>query len=107
MILRSETAGTRRMFESVLTRRGMNLRDFSVVLETDNIAVIRDLVMKNMGVSIMAHSAYREDEAAGRLVSVPIDGVQMPRSIQIVYREDFEHAEVFSDVRRIYAMYDA
>ncbi|MFR2458808.1 MAG: LysR family transcriptional regulator substrate-binding protein, partial [Christensenellales bacterium] len=74
---------------------------------TDNIAVIRDLVMKNMGVSIMAHSAYREDEAAGRLVSVPIDGVQMPRSIQIVYREDFEHAEVFSDVRRIYAMYDA
>ena len=45
--------------------------------------------------------------AAGRLVSVPIDGVQMPRSIQIVYREDFEHAEVFSDVRRIYAMYDA
>lgn len=106
MILRGETAGTRRMFESVLTRNDLSIRDFSVVLETDSVAVIKDLVMKNMGVSIMAHSAFREDEAAGRLVSVPIDGVRMTRSIVIAYRRGFEHPEVFQDIRRIYSMFN-
>lgn len=102
LILRREEAGTRRLFESSLTGHMENIRNFDVRLEMDNINAIKELVSANLGVTVIAHSACREDAAAGRLVAVPIEGMRMIREINIVCQDDFNHPEVLDEIRRIY-----
>lgn len=103
LILRREEAGTRRLFESALTGHMESIRNFDVRLEMDNINTIKELVAEGMGVSIMAHTACREETAAGRLVAVPIEGMRMIREINIISQDDFHHPEVLEEIRKIYA----
>lgn len=105
LILRREEAGTRRLFESSLTGHRENIRNFDVRLEMDNINTIKELVASNLGVTVIAHSACREETADGRLVAVPIEGMKMIREINIVYQDDFNHPEVLADIKKIYASY--
>ena len=105
LIMRPEGADTRKMFESSLIRHQSNLRDFNIILEIDNPNVIKDLVVSNLGVSVMAHSAFRTEEAAGRLVSLPIADIKMVREINILYQDDFGHTEVVEEIKRIYDTY--
>lgn len=71
----------------------------------DNINTIKELVASNLGVTVIAHSACREETADGRLVAVPIEGMKMIREINIVYQDDFNHPEVLADIKKIYASY--
>ena len=103
LILRREEAGTRRLFESVLTGHLESIRNFDVRLEMDNITTIKELVAENLGVTIMAHSACREELAAGRLVAVRIEGIRMIREINILCRDDFDHPELLEEIKKIYA----
>lgn len=102
LILRREEAGTRRLFESSLTGRMENIRNFAVRLEMDNINAIKELVAANMGVTVIAHSACREEAARGTLVCLPVEGMRMIREINIVCQDDFNHPEVLEEIRRIY-----
>ena len=103
LILRSENAGTRRLFEAILSKHQSTIRDFNVILEIDSVGVIKELVESNLGVTIMAYSAFRAEEAAGVLIPVPIDDVKMVREINIVCQDDFGHDEVLSEIKRLYA----
>lgn len=102
-ILRTQSAGTRTLFEEALLRQGENIRDFNIVIETDNITTIKELVSAGLGVTVMAHSACRQEERAGKLSLVPVENMNMPREINIVHRKDFEHAEILRDILAIYA----
>ena len=102
LILRREDAGTRRLFESSLTGHMENIRNFDVRLEMDNINAIKELVAANLGVTIIAHSACREDEQAGRLAVVPLEKPGMVRRINMVHHQDFSHPEILEELRRLY-----
>ena len=78
------------------------IRDFNIVIEIDNITTIKELVASNLGVTIMAHSAVAEEESSGRLKVVPVENFNMPRQINLVYRPEFNHAEIFEEIRGIY-----
>ena len=103
LILRREEAGTRRLFESALTGHLEDIRNFDVRLEMDSITAIKELVADQLGVTVMAHSACREETAAGKLVAVPIEGMRMIREINILCQDDFDHPEVLEEIRKIYA----
>ena len=102
LILRSSGAGTRIQFDSYLLNHSESIRNFNVMLELDNLATIKELVARNLGVSIISRSACREDEKAGRLAVVPIENARMTREISLVYHRDFSHPDVLDDLRRIY-----
>lgn len=102
LILRSSGAGTRIQFDSYLLNHSESIRNFNVMLELDNLATIKELVARNLGVSIISRSACREDEKAGRLAVVPIENARMTREISLVYHRDFSHLDVLDDLRRIY-----
>ena len=53
MILRLPSSATRMLFESALERNGESIRSFHVAVEVDNIATIKDLIRKDLGVSIL------------------------------------------------------
>ncbi|BDF68949.1 LysR family transcriptional regulator [Pseudoflavonifractor phocaeensis] len=106
LILRPPTAGTRMLFENFLAGHGESLENFNVMMEMDNIAMIKNLVAMDLAVSVIAHSACREELRAGRLVSVPIENASMTREINMVYHHDFNHMDLLEELRGIYAKVD-
>ena len=57
MILRLPSSATRQLFESTLVSINENIENFNVSLEVDNVATIKELVRKDLGVSILPKSA--------------------------------------------------
>lgn len=103
LILRSSSAATRRQFEEYLRNNGETIRNFNVMMEIDNVPTIKELVSRNMGVTIISHSACLVEQLKGHLVSVPIAGVtEMMREINLVYRKNYNHPEVAEDIKQIY-----
>ena len=57
LILRLPSSGTRKLFESHLVSVNESIDNFDIALEVDNIATIKDLIRKDLGVSVLARSA--------------------------------------------------
>lgn len=71
-------------------------------MEVDNIATIKDLVRKNLGVSVLAKSACAKELRKGQLIALPIENFSMVRETRIVYNNDFTNKDVLHDLMRIY-----
>ena len=80
MIIRSANSGTRQLFEASLHSQGLSLDDLNLILEVDNIATIKELLVKNIGVSVLAKSACLDEEKNHKLVLLPIEGLAMTKS---------------------------
>ena len=102
-ILRSKEAGTREIFETYLESQRDSIHNYRILIETDSPATIRELVMSNMGVSIMSHNACKEDEQKGRLKTIPITNSTMIREINLVYPKDFQHVDVLLELKKTYS----
>ncbi|MCD2492544.1 LysR family transcriptional regulator [Lacrimispora sp. NSJ-141] len=102
LILRPQTAGTRMLFENFLWSQRESIQNFNIVMELDNLAMTKELVAQNFGVSIIARSACREDIRQGRLAVLPIENGSMVREIHMIYQPDFSHMQILEDFQRIY-----
>ena len=102
MILRLPSSATRILFESKLESIGETLADFDVMLEVDSIAAIKDLVRKDLGISILARSTCMDELRKRKLTALPIENLSMIRETNIVYHRDFGHDEVLRSLMRIY-----
>ena len=56
------------------------------VMEFDNIANIKEAVAAGAGVSILPEPTVRQDVALGRLAAIPLEGLDLVRTIGIIYR---------------------
>lgn len=102
MILRLPTSATRRLFEATLISINESIESFNVALEVDNVATIRELVRKNLGVSILPKSVCVSDVKKGRLSILPIENLSMMREVNIAYNKDFTHVEMLRELVRLY-----
>lgn len=102
MILRLPTSATRLLFESTLESINDSIDNFNVTLEVDNIATIKDLVRKGLGISILPRSACLKELRKSKLTALPIENLSMVRETRIVYNKDFDHAEILQDITRVY-----
>lgn len=102
MILRLPQSATRSLFESTLESINESISDFNIIMEVDNIATIKDLVRKDMGVSILARSACMDEVYKGKLTVLPIENLSMIRETNIVYHKDFDHMEVLREISGLY-----
>ncbi len=102
MILRLPSSATRIQFENQLESIGENISEFDVILEVDNIATIKDLIRKNLGVSILAKSACMDEVTKGKITVLPIENLSMIRETNIVYHKDFDHNDILSKIMKIY-----
>ncbi len=102
LILRLQSSATRHLFEATLTSINENIADFNVSLEVDNVAAIKDLVRKDLGVSILPQSACISDARKGKLSIIPVENLSMMREMNIAYGKDFNYPEILSDIARIY-----
>lgn len=102
MILRLPTSATRILFESHLESIGESTADFDILLEVDSVAAIKDLIRKNLGVSILAKSACMDELNKGKLTALPIENLSMVRETNLVYHNDFEHEEILKSIMKVY-----
>lgn len=102
LILRPVGAGTRMLFDTYLQSNLETIKNFNVMMELDNITMIKELVSRDLGVSIIARSACRDEVRRGELAIVPIENARMVREIHMVYQRDFGHMEILEDFKRIY-----
>ncbi len=103
MILRLPQSATRILFESALESINESITNFNIIMEVDNIATIKDLVRKNLGVSILAKSACMKEIHKLKLKVLPIENLSMIRETNIVYHKDFGHMEALQEISGIYA----
>lgn len=104
LILRPQSTGTRALFENYLFAHSQSIEDFNVVIEIDDVAATKDLVMQNFGLSVMAHSACKEEIANKQLVMIPVQDCKMIREINLVYHHDFIHTEVLKEIQRLFTL---
>ena len=102
MILRLPTSDTRMLFESTLKSVGDSIDNFNITLEVDNIATIKDLVRKGLGVSILPQSACAREQKKGKMAVLPIENLSMMRETKIVYKKDFTHMDILQEITRVY-----
>lgn len=98
LILRLPDSNTRHLFDQALKEHNLSIEGFNVILEIDNIATIKDLVRRNMGVSVLAKSACMDELKKGKVALLNIENLSMIRETNIVYSKDFEHPEVIQGV---------
>lgn len=102
MILRLPTSATRMLFEATLVSIGETIDNFNVALEVDNIATIKDLIRKDLGISILPKSACMDELNKGKLAALPIENLSMLREMNIVYNKDFSKVEILRDITSLY-----
>ena len=102
MVMRPKGAETRRMFESYVISNGYLPRDFHVSMELDSVSNIKEIVMADLGISVLSHNVCLDELKRGQLVIVPIENCQMVRSINLIYPDDFSAPAVLQDIRRNY-----
>ena len=102
MILRLPTSATRMLFESTLESINDSIEHYNVSLEVDNIATIKDLIRKDMGVSILPKSACMDELRKKKITALPIENLSMVRETNVVYNKDFTHFDILQQITRTY-----
>ena len=102
LIIRSRHSGTRNMFVSSLEAQNMHLDEFSILMEIDNIAAIKDLIRRGFGVSVLARSACEDEWRKKKIALLPIEGLSMVREMNLVYRKDWERTELLTEIAELY-----
>ena len=97
MILRLPTSATRELFDSSLRSMKDSPDNYNIILEVDNIATIKDLVRKNLGVSVLPQSACLKELRKGSLTALPIENLSMVRETRLVYNRDFRRKDILRD----------
>ena len=102
MILRTPASATRTLFESALESNNETIQSFDVTLEVDNIATIKDLIRKDLGVSILPRSACLDELKKKKIAALPIENLSMVRETRIIYNKDFTHTDILNEIIKIY-----
>jgi DNA-binding transcriptional LysR family regulator len=102
LILRLPNSGTRNLFIAHLESNNVNVSDFNVILELDNVATIKDLIRRDFGVSILPRSACLDEIKKGKIVVLPVENLSMVREMNLAYRSDFTQTDILHDIVKAY-----
>ncbi len=106
LILRLPGAGTRSLFEANLNSNNESIDSFNVILEVDNISIIKELVQNNFGVSVLAHNTCLNELRKNKFQAIPVENLSITREINLVYHQDFEYTDVLDDLTKLYRKID-
>ena len=93
LILRLDSSYTRKLFESTLESINESINSFKIILELDNIETIKDLVRKDMGVSILAKNTCIDEVNRKKLTILTIENLSMVRKNYIIYTDYFNYID--------------
>lgn len=102
LILRTLESGTSTLFVNELSKMDEDIEDFHLFLEIDSVASIKDLIRKNLGVSILPKSACSREIREKKLVALPIENMNLMRETNLVFINDNVDRHILEDIVSIY-----
>lgn len=102
LIMRSKTSDTRLLFESHLHTKNDDISNFNVILELDNVEVIKDLVRDNSGVSILSKKSCLSEIRKNKFKMIDIANIEMTRQINLYFHKDFNYINELKRIINIY-----
>lgn len=96
LVVREEGSGTREELG-----RALGSFDGIDVLELDSNAAVKISVASGAGCTVMSQLAVAAELADGRLVEVPVDGLDLRRLLRMVTRRDYRPNEVATTLARL------
>ncbi len=99
LVLREAGSGTREILTEALAEAGVRLPDH--VLALGSTAVIKAAVQHGDGVGVLSGLTVADDVEAGRLVAVPVAGLDLSRRLRVVWRDG---ATLTATARRLAAV---
>jgi len=83
-VLRESGSGTREVVERALKRVRVNPKKLHIVLESWSSETIKGLIETGAGLGFLSRLALRHELAAGALVVLPVEGLQICRWLQVL-----------------------
>jgi phosphonate transport system ATP-binding protein len=87
---REEGSGTRRVVEEHFANLGAPLDPRAVVAVVGSLAALRTAVASGVGAAFVSRAAIHDELEAGRVRTVPVSGVRIPRRFFVAWRIDRE-----------------
>ena len=84
LILREQGSGTRREFEKVLLKKGVNLGELKVVAEMNSNEAIKIAVREGLGCSVISSVSVTDYLGLGLIKAYTIDELNLERSFYLV-----------------------
>lgn len=103
LIIRRPSSDTRNLFTAHLESQNISLDEFNVILEVDNIATIKDLIRRDIGVSVLSRSVCLDELKKKKITVLPIENLSMIREINILYHNDFKHVDILQNIMKEYS----
>ncbi len=97
-ILRHEQADTRRAFENYLLNHLDNINNFDIILEIDNTALIKQLIIAGHGISVMSRAICEVNLQVGTLREIKLKNFQLERGIYVVYPNDLAKSDIIQSI---------
>lgn len=102
LILRNLESGTSTLFANELAKMDEDISNFHLSLEMDNVASIKMLVRKNLGISILPKSACSREIKENKLVGLPIENLDLIRETNLVFIDNNIDRNILEDIVSIY-----
>ncbi|HZJ89506.1 MAG TPA: LysR family transcriptional regulator [Bacilli bacterium] len=97
-ILRHETANTREIFEDYLQERFDSITNFDVILEIDNTALIKQLIIAGHGLSVMSRAICAVNLSIGTIAEIKVENFSLKRGIYLIYRKELSHEPIIQSI---------
>lgn len=103
LILRERKSNTRTLIEEFLMNNGDSISRYNVMLELENINLIKELVSQNYGVSILPRSVCQQELKNGKLIEVELEDFYIHRGIYIVYKNKCAYLNICQEIKNVIA----
>lgn len=97
-ILRHEKAHTRMAFEGYLFNHLDSIENFNVILEIDNTALIKQLIIEGHGLSIMSRAICEANIKQGVLTEINVKNFKLNRGIYLIYPAEMKENPVIKNI---------
>ena len=102
LIMKPQDSGTRRLFSASLAGAGIPEEKFQMIMEVSSVDTIIRLVSGHYGLSVLSYKACGAAATAGKVATVPLQGISMTRTIKLVYRKKRDYRELLGAIQRSY-----
>lgn len=97
-ILRHEKANTRLAFENYLQNHLESIANFDIILEIDNTALIKQLIIAGHGLSVMSRALCEVNLAVGTLKEIKLHDFHLERGIYLVYPGELAKSDIIKSI---------
>lgn len=101
LILRESGSGTREIFENILQKNNYSLHSFEKMIEIGNMAAIKKMVSKGLGITFLFEVAGKSEIEYGSLSIIDIQGFSEWREFNFVMLKDSFFCEQFMKINEL------